>query len=57
MVKVQSLLLVGLGSMVGSLTWTYPAILASRLPGAPQQLPQWANGISFAIAAGLIWQA
>jgi hypothetical protein len=43
--------------MVGSLTWTYPAILASRLPGAPQQLPQWANGISFAIAAGLIWQA
>ena len=56
MAKVQSLILAGLGGLLGSLTWTYPAI-ANRLPAAPQQLPPWANGLSFAIAAGLLWQA
>lgn len=57
MAKVQSLMLAGLGGLVGSLTWTYPAVLANRLPAAPPQLPQWANGISLVMAAGLIWQA
>jgi len=57
MAKVQSLMLAGLGGFVGSLTWSYPAVLASRLPKALQNLPEWASFVSFAVAAGLLWQA
>ncbi|MGA1411739.1 MAG: NERD domain-containing protein [Prochlorotrichaceae cyanobacterium] len=56
MLKLQSLLLAGLGILIASLPWSYPVVLANRLPQAPPELPQWATGVCFAIAAVFLWQ-
>ncbi len=57
MSKIQALALGGLGGMLGTLPWLYPAFLAGRLPQLPLALPRWSYGVTLAIAAGLVWQA
>ena len=57
MSKIQALALGGLGGLIGSLPWLYPAFLAGRLPQMPPELPQWSYGVTLAIAGGLVWQS